>query len=340
LFGVLAILGLVGVLSTTSFAAGQGHTQTKKGITIGVSLAGYSTDFWSSYVAFEKAAATKNGVSLVGPISADGDAGKQATQIKTLIDQGVSALIINPVDSAAIAPTLAYAASKHVPVVSVDVAPTQGKVYMIVRADNVLYGQNACTYIASHVRGSGHVAMLEGDLASINGLDRKNGFLSCMKAHPNLKVVEYATKWDTPTAVNDAKTALSQYSDLKAIYVHWSGPVPGIIAAEKAAGKFTKVGTAGHIVLFSDDGTPQEHGWIRQGEEDATISQPATLYAQFAVYYAKQAVNGAKYRAGMKTDHGSKIVPLLGNLEDAIVAPVVSKANVNDPALWGNYKGK
>jgi simple sugar transport system substrate-binding protein/ribose transport system substrate-binding protein len=182
--------------------------------------------------------------------------------------------------------------------------------------------------------------MLEGDLASINGLDRKNGFLSCMKAHPNLKVVEYATKWDTPTAVNDAKTALSQYPDLKAIYVHWSGPVPGIIAAEKGAGKFTKVGTAGHIVLFSDDGTPQEHAWIRAGQEDATISQPATLYAQFAVYYAKQAVNGAKYSAGMKTDHGSKIVPLLGNLEDAIVAPVVSKANVNDPALWGNYKGK
>jgi ABC-type sugar transport system substrate-binding protein len=340
LFGVLAILALVGVLSTTSFAAGHGHTQTGKTIKVGVSLAGYSTDFWSSYVAFERAAAGKYKVSLVGPISADGDAGKQATQIKTLIDQGVNALIINPVDSAAIAPTLAYAASKNVPVVSVDVAPTQGKVYMIVRADNVLYGQSACTYIASHVRGSGHVAMLEGDLASINGLDRKNGFLSCMKAHPNLKVVEYATKWDTPTAVNDAKTALSQYSDLKAIYVHWSGPVPGIIAAEKAAGKFTKVGTAGHIVLFSDDGTPQEHGWIRTGQEDATISQPATLYAQFAVYYAKQAVNGAKYRAGMKTDHGSKIVPLLGNLEDAIVAPVVSKANVNDPALWGNYKGK
>lgn len=338
--GAVALVAVAGVLATAALAGGSGHAQKAAGITVGVSLAGYSTDFWSSYVAFEKAAAAKNGVSLIGPISANGDAGKQATQIKTLIDQGVSSLIINPVDSAAIAPTLAYAASKHVPVVSVDVAPTQGKVYMIVRADNVLYGQSACTYIASHVRGSGHVAMLEGDLASINGLDRKNGFLSCMKAHPNLKVVEYATKWDTPTAVNDAKTALSQYSDLKAIYVHWSGPVPGIIAAEKAAGKFSKVGAPNHVVLFSDDGTPQEHSWIRQGEEDATISQPATLYAQFAVYYAKQAVNGAKYRSGMKTDHGSKIVPLLGNLEDAIVAPVVSKANVNDPALWGNYKGK
>ena len=151
-------------------------------------------------------------------------------------------------------------------------------------------------------------------------------------------MVEYASKWDTPTAVNASKTALSTYSDLKGIYVHWSGPVPGIIAAEKAAGKFTKVGAANHIVLFSNDGTPQEHGWIRKGEQDATVSQPANLYAGFAVFYAKQAVNGVKYHAGMKTDHGSKIITLLGNLEDAIVAPRVDKRNVNDPGLWGNYK--
>jgi simple sugar transport system substrate-binding protein/ribose transport system substrate-binding protein len=116
--------------------------------------------------------------------------------------------------------------------------------------------------------------------------------------------------------------------------------VPGIIAAEKAAGKFTKVGSPNHIILFSNDGTPQEHGWIRAGEEDGTISQPANLYAQYAVYYSKQALAGAKYHAGMTTDHGSKIVNLLGNLEDAIVAPVVTKANVNDPKLWGNYKHK
>ena len=140
--------------------------------------------------------------------------------------------------------------------------------------------------------------------------------------------------------VNDAKTAMSQYSDLKGIYVHWSGPVPGILQAEKAAGKFTKVGAANHIILYSNDGTPQEHGWIRTGQEDATISQPATLYAQYAVYYAKQALLGASYHAGQKTTHGSRIVNLLGNLEDAIVAPQVTKANVNDPALWGNYKKK
>ena len=113
--GALLAIGLAGILATTAFATSDRRASDLK---VGVSLAGYSTDFWSSYVAFEKAAGTKYGVSLVGPISSNGDAGKQATQIRTLIDEGVNALIVNPVDSAAIAPTLDYAASKHIPVVS------------------------------------------------------------------------------------------------------------------------------------------------------------------------------------------------------------------------------
>jgi simple sugar transport system substrate-binding protein/ribose transport system substrate-binding protein len=339
LAGGLVLLALAAVLTTAALAAGTTHSQKKATLKIGVSLAGYSTDFWSSYVAYEKQFAKKYDVTLVGPVSANGDAAKQATDVRTLITQGVQALILNPVDSAAIAPTLDYAASKHIPVVSVDVGPTAGKVYMIVRADNTLYGSKSCDYIGTHTKGSGHVAVLEGDLASINGRDRSVSFINCInKKYPRLKVAKYATKWDTPTAVNDAKTAMSTYSDLKGIYAQWSGPVPGIIAAEKASGKYTKVGAANHIVIVSNDGVPFEMANIRNGVQDATISQPANLYAQYAIFYSKQAVAGKKYAAGQKTDHGSKIVTLSGNLEDAIVAPMVSKANVNDPNLWGNRK--
>jgi ribose transport system substrate-binding protein len=339
LIGALVALGLVGALATAALATTGGHAKKSVGLKIGVSLAGYSTDFWSSYVAYEKQFAKQYGVSLVGPVPANGDAAKQATQIRTLITQGVQALIINPVDSAAIAPTLDYAASKHIPVVSVDVGPTAGKVYMVVRADNNLYGSKSCDYIGQHSTGPGHVAVLEGDLASINGRDRSVSFINCIqKKYPRLKVAKYATKWDTPTAVNDAKTAMSAYSDLKGIYVQWSGPVPGIIAAEKASGKFTKVGAPNHVVLVSNDGVPFVHAYSRAGIQDATFSQPANLYAQYAIFYAKQAVAKVVYKAGQTTDHGSKIVVLSGNLEDAIVAPMVDKSNVNDKSLWGNRK--
>lgn len=339
LTGGLLLLALAAMLATAALAADTTHAKKAAGIKIGVSLAGYSTDFWSSYVAYEKQFAAKYGASLVGPVSANGDAAKQATDVKTLISQGVQALILNPVDSAAIAPTLAYAASKHIPVISVDVGPTAGKVYMVVRADNTLYGQKSCDYIGTHTTGSGHVAVLEGDLASINGRDRSVSFINCInKKYPRLKVAKYATKWDTPTAVNDAKTAMSAYSDLKGIYTQWSGPVPGILAAEKASGKFTKVGAPNHIVLVSNDGVPFEMANIRSGVQDAAVSQPANLYAQYAIFYCKQAIAGVKYKAGQRTDHGSKIVVLSGNLEDAIVAPMVSKVNVNNPDLWGNRK--
>jgi ribose transport system substrate-binding protein len=128
LAGGLVLLAVAAVLTTAALAAGTTHSTKKASLKIGVSLAGYSTDFWSSYVAYEKQFAKKYNVTLVGPVSANGgDAAKQATDVRTLITQGVQALILNPVDSAAIAPTLDYAASEHIPVVSVDVGPTPAR---------------------------------------------------------------------------------------------------------------------------------------------------------------------------------------------------------------------
>jgi ABC-type sugar transport system substrate-binding protein len=325
---------------TSSPSSGGGTLQSGQTFKLGVSLTFNNTDFWTNYINYQKQFAQQYKAQLIGPLVANNDPGQQLTDVRTLISQGAQALIVNPVDSAAIAPALDYAASKHVPVVSVDVAPSSGKVVMIVRADNVLYGQNSCKYIAEHSSGSGHVAVLEGDLASLNGKDRTDGCKQMIQqSYPNLQVAEYATKWDTPTAVNDAKTALGAYADLKGIYVEWGAPEDGILAAERSANRFTPVGTPGHIVLVGNDGVPAEHAAIRAGNLDATVSQPANQYAQYAVLYARQALEGKTFSAGQTTDHNSKIVSLAGNLEDAITAPVVDKKNVDDPGLWGNAKG-
>ena len=307
---------------------------------LGVSLTFNNTDFWTNYISYETKFASQYDATLIGPLVANNDAAKQITDIHTLIQEGAQALIVNPVDSAAIAPALDYAASKNIPVVSVDVAPSSGKVFMIVRADNVQYGQNSCKFIATHATGtSGHIAILEGDLASVNGKDRTDGCNQVIKSsHPNFQTVEYATKWDTPTAVSDAKTALSTYPDLRGIYVEWGAPEDGILAAEHAASKFSPVGNSSHIVLIGNDGTPHEHALIRANQLDASISQPANSYAQYAIFYARAALEGKTYSAGQTTDHNSTIVTLQGNLEDALPAPVVDKTNVNDPNLWGNSK--
>ena len=341
---IVAILAACGSTSSTSTS---GTTPTSGGtlapganFKLGVSLTFNNTDFWTNYISYEKTFAAKYNATLIGPLVANNDAGQQITDIHTLIQEGAQALIVNPVDSAAIAPALDYAASKNIPVVSVDVAPSAGKVYMIVRADNVAYGTNSCKFIATHATStSGTIAILEGDLASLNGKDRSDGCTQVIQSsYPNFKTVEYATKWDTPTAVNDAKTALSAYPNLRGIYVEWSAPEDGILAAEQALGKFTKVGSSSHIVLIGNDGVPHELDMIRSNMLDATISQPANSYAQYAVFYAQQALEGKTYTAGKTTDHNSTIVSLQGNLEDALPAPIVDSTNASDPNLWGNSK--
>src|SRR6202790_4971376 len=336
---VAILLAACGGTSGTTTASG-GTLASGASFKLGVSLTFNNTDFWTNYITYETKFATQYKATLIGPLVANNDAGKQITDIHTLIQEGAQALIVNPVDSAAIAPALDFAASKNVPVVSVDVAPSSGKVFMIVRADNVLYGQNSCKYIATHASSSsGHIAILEGDLASLNGKDRTDGCTQVIQQnYPNLKVVDYATKWDTPTAVNDAKTALSTYTDLRGIYVEWGAPEDGILAAEQAAGKFTQVGSSSHIVLVGNDGVPHEHALIRANQLDATISQPANSYAQYAVFYARAALEGKTYSAGQTTDHNSTYVSLQGNLEDALPAPIVDLTNVNDPNRWGNGK--
>ena len=334
---VMGAVAAVAVLAACGSTNGTGGT-TSSTPKIGVVLTYNFPGFWGNYLSYESQYESQQGVKLVGPLVANveakgNEAAQQITDVKTLISQGVQALIINPADSAAIAPALDYAKSKNIPVVTVDVAPSQGSVYMIVRADNTAYGTKSCDYIASHASGPGTIAMVEGDLTSLNARDRATGCTSLISSkYPNFQVKAYETKdWGTDPAVQNATTALTAISDLRGIYVHWSVPEDGILAAEKQKNK--------KVLLVGN-----ECDLIRSKQLDATIDQPADKYAYYAIYYAKQAIGGTKYSDGQSTDHASKIVTVQGNLEDALAAPLVTLAGdngstqVDSNTLWCNNK--
>src|SRR5690242_21026101 len=135
--GVVAATVLAACGTSSNNTSSSGKLASGASFKLGVSLTFNNTDFWTNYISYEKTFAAKYNATLIGPLVANNDAAQQNTDIHTLIQEGAQALIVNPVDSAAIAPALDYAASKNIPVVSVDVAPSAGSVYMIVRADNV-----------------------------------------------------------------------------------------------------------------------------------------------------------------------------------------------------------
>src|SRR5260370_578529 len=129
----------------------------------------------------------------------------QHPQIDTLVNEGSKAFIVNPETATSLGPAISYAAAHHVKLISVDTIVGVGKVYMVVRASNLLYGLDACAYISSFAK-SGYVLELEGDLTSSNGADRANAFNACMAANdPGVKVLKDPTVWTDATAATDAQ---------------------------------------------------------------------------------------------------------------------------------------
>jgi ABC-type sugar transport system substrate-binding protein len=346
-----------GSTSSTGSASSTSSASTTGTTDIGVDLTYNDTAFWAAYINYETQYAAQLHIKLLGPLLAAANASLQNTQIETLVNEGAKAIIVNPETATSLGPAISYAASKGVKLISVDTIVGVGKVYMVVRASNILYGMDACAYISSKVK-SGYVLDLEGDLTSSNGADRTNAFNSCMAANdPGVHILKDPTVWTEATAVTDAQNAVNAYgSQLKAIYSQWSSPDTGILPLLKSKG------LTGKVLVVSDDGVPFEMCDISNGSVDASQSQPANLYAYWALKYALDAAQGVTLSAGQPGGGAPtlQMVTYAGdtNLGDPIVAPFVTKATqmftitpvdgqagtltstpVSDNSLWGNVYG-
>ncbi len=305
---------------------------------VGVDLTTLTSPFWTAYNRYIVQEAKAQGLDLLQPFNSEFDTSKQITGVKNAIALGAKGIIFSPFESAAAGTILKTAQTAHVAVVAVDVAPSAGPVAIVVRANNLAYGEKACHYIGDHV-AEGAVVQIMGDQASINGRDRGNGFRDCIaKSYPKLKELEIPTKaWSGEDAASGLDALLNANPGIKAIYMHAGGVfLAPTLQTLKRKGLLKLAGDPGHIIIVSNDGIPQEFDAIRKGEADATVSQPADLYAKYGIMYLKQAIEGKKFAAG-PTDHDSTIVEVApGVLEDQLAAPLVTKANVDDKAFWGN----
>ena len=334
---VLAVLALATACnraSTTSAASGGDKPA------IGIDLPRSDSDFWNSYAEYMKKDIKTDGINALPLSNSQNDVTKLVANVQVFENTGAKAVVMAPQDTGAIASTLDTLASKKIPVVSVDTRPDKGDVYMVVRADNRAYGTKACEFLGKQLGGKGKVAEFQGSLDSINGRDRSEAFAECMKTKfPKIKVFELPTDWKGDVASAKLQSLLAQNPDLNGIYMQAGGAfLQPTLALLEQKGLLKPAGQKGHISIVSNDGIPQEFDAIRKGQIDATVSQPADLYAKYALYYANAAAAGKTFKPG-PTDHDSTIVKLPNGLEDQLAAPLVTKDNVDDKTLWGNNVG-
>ncbi|MFI6597869.1 sugar ABC transporter substrate-binding protein [Nonomuraea sp. NPDC050536] len=304
---------------------------------VGIDHPRADSDFWNSYIKYVPQMASELKVDLMPPTNSQNDVTKLVSNVQALTGQGAKAIIMAPQDTGAIATTLQQLENKKIPVISVDTRPDKGKVYMVVRADNRAYGTKACEFLGQQLGGKGKVVQLQGALSSVNGRDRSEAFLDCMKTKfPGITVFSEPTEWEGSKAASMLQTRLEQNPDIKGIYMHAGGVhLAPTLQVLKQKGLLVPPSDPKHVFVVSNDGIPQEYEAIRKGEIDATVSQPADLYAKYALFYAKAAIEGKTFKPG-PTDHDSTIIQLPNGLEDQLPAPLVTKDNVDDKTLWGN----
>jgi ABC-type sugar transport system substrate-binding protein len=346
-------LSLTATLAAVLFTAGCGSSTSSGGAgqsggppLIGVDYPRSDTDFWNSYIKYVPQMAKELGVTLK-TTNSQNDIANLISNTQAFISQGVKGVVMAPQDTAAIAPTLDQLSTKKIPVVTIDTRPDTGKVFMVVRADNRAYGTKACQFLGTKLNGKGKVVMLEGGLDSINGRDRTEAFNDCMKKDfPGITVFGEATDWKGDVAASKLQTRLASDPDVKGVYMESSFALSGTLQILKQKGLQVPPTDPKHVFIVSNDGIPEELKDIQGGLIDATVSQPADLYAKYGLSYVKAAIEGKTFKPG-PTDHGSTIIQVRdGVLEDQLAAPLVTLDGItiggqpttkfDDKSLWGN----
>ncbi|MGW7365540.1 sugar ABC transporter substrate-binding protein [Streptomyces sp. NPDC054841] len=330
---LLAVTALAGCNRDQGGGSGAGK--------VGIDLPRNDSDFWNSYQQYIEKGVKDGKVDALPLTNSQNDIGKLVSNVLDFMDQDAKAVVMAPQDTGATAETLQILEEKKIPVVSIDTRPDKGSVYMVVRADNRAYGEKACQYLGEQLKGKGKVVEFQGDLFSINGSERSEAFKSCMdKNFPGIKVFELATDWKGDVASAKLESTLAAHPDINGIYMQAGGVfLQPTLALLEQKELLKAPGAPGHITIISNDGIPEELAAIRAGKIDATVSQPADLYATYALFYAKAALDGKTFKEG-PTDHDSTIIKIPGGYEDQLPAPLVTKNNVDDPKLWANQLEK
>jgi len=237
--------------------------------------------------------------------NANGDANTQSTMVIDLINQGVDALILNPINANSIVPVVQQAEKKKIPVFTLDRGAACGDCQTnFLETDNVALGREGAQFIVDKLKkryGSikGNVVNLVGLLGTTAGDDRDKGFMEEFQKiaaeNPDLKLVaRQEAQFDQEKAFNLMSQIMAANPEIDAVFNGNDDNAVGALRAIRQASRNLPLDDPKHIVIIGIDGTAQALTAIRKGDMDATLSQnPLTMAAQ-AVTYVDTFFNGDK----------------------------------------------
>lgn len=155
---------------------------------IGVITKSRDSEYWMSVCSGIEKAATDYHVSVI-ILSPDTETNKklQKKMIYDLIDKGIDALAISPIDSYDAEDYVSYAKEKEIPIFAYD-TEIVGMAIPYIGINNKKAGYNLAKSMAKQLNNKGRVGIISGDLAQTAHKKRIEGFQQYMKQHTNIEI--------------------------------------------------------------------------------------------------------------------------------------------------------
>lgn len=282
LLAVTMMFALGGCNAITIDGEGELSGENSGSGAVGFSVSTLNNPFFVSLSEGAKAEAEKQGVKLV-VVDAGDDAAKQTNDIEDLISRNVSVLIVNPVDSDAVAPAVQNAVSKGIKAISVDRVVNGVEVDCQIASDNAAGAKMATEYLVELIGEGAKAAELEGVPGASATIDRGAGFHEA--ADTALDVVASQTaNFNRAEGMNVMENILQSCPEVKGVFAHNDEMALGAVEAVLASGKDIK------IVGF--DATDDAVAAVKSGKMAATVAQKPELMGETAVQTAMKLING------------------------------------------------
>jgi inositol transport system substrate-binding protein len=215
------------------------------------------------------------------------DVAAQLTQVENFVSQGVSAIIVVPVDTSAAQPMADAAKAANIPLVFVNRNPSIAGV-PYVGSDSLYAGQVEMEELAKLAGNKGDVVILQGQVTNEAAVLRTQGCNEKAEAAGMKVVATQAGDWDRAKGQSITENWI-QSGTLKegdVVCANNDEMALGAINALKAANLLDKV------LVGGVDATSEALAAMQAGELEVTVFQDATGQGEGGVQAAVDLVNG------------------------------------------------
>ena len=309
----LLALGAAAALALTlsSCSSGSGSSGSgSKSITL---ITGVKSDpFYITMTCAAQAEAKAKGVGFTADGSAQWDVSVQRPLIDSVAAAKPAGLLVSPVDTTALTPSLKQIQNAGTKIGLVDTSVTDPSIGVTrISSDNVKGGQVAADALAKQMGEKGSVIVISVKPGVSTTDDRIKGFTQEMAKYPGISVIPTLYDNDLPaTAASQIQSTLAAHPDLGGVFAGNTNTAQGIATGLKQAGK------EGAVKVVAFDAEPDEVAALKANTIQVLVAQDPAAIGTQAVDQLVDAFNGK---------------PVTATIGTTMVA--ITQQNMNDPAV-------